>query len=240
MRVLIIEDEQRLSEALVKILARNKIAADTAQDGEYGLDCAVSGIYDVIILDIMLPKMDGIEVLSAIRKHGQATPVLLLTAKDGLADKVRGLDAGADDYLCKPFETEELLARIRALGRRSPSVEPANVLCFSELALQHDDCTLHCRGRSVLLSMKEYLLMELFIRNAGRIVSKEDILLKVWGYDTKNTHNSVEVYVSFLRKKLHYIAAPAAIKAVRGAGYRLESIAKPEPFENTPPVTASK
>lgn len=224
MRVLVVEDEVRLADALVQILAKNKITADAVYDGADGLDNALTGIYDVIVLDIMLPKMDGIEVLRNVRKNNISSSVLLLTAKDDISDKVKGLDSGADDYLTKPFATEELLARIRALGRRNA----ADVVCddrisFEDISLNLSTYELECDGSSVKLGLKEYSIAELLIRNGTKIVTKESMLLKVWGYDSDAEYNNVEVYISFLRKKLSFIKSKTTVKTVRGVGYCLES-----------------
>lgn len=224
MRVLVVEDEVRLADALVQILAKNKITADAVYDGADGLDNALTGIYDVIVLDIMLPKMDGIEVLRNIRKNNISSSVLLLTAKDDVSDKVKGLDSGADDYLTKPFATEELLARIRALGRRNTT----DVVCddrisFEDISLNLSTYELECGGNSVKLGLKEFSIAELLIRNGTKIVTKESMLLKVWGYDSDAEYNNVEVYISFLRKKLSFIKSKTTVKTVRGVGYCLES-----------------
>ncbi len=223
MRILIVEDEIRLCDALVQIFAKQKITADSAYNGIDGLDNALTGIYDAIILDIMLPKMDGIEVLRNIRKNGIKTPVLLLTAKDEISDKVRGLDTGADDYLTKPFSTEELLARVRALGRRnSAQVICDDKLTFEDVYLNLSTYELYCGKNNVKLGLKEFSVLELLLRNPNQIVSKENMLLKVWGYDSDAEYNNVEVYISFLRKKLTYIKSSTTIKTLRGVGYKLE------------------
>lgn len=223
MRILIVEDEVRLAEALVQIFSRSKITADAVYNGIDGLDNALSGIYDVIVLDIMLPKMDGIEVLRNIRKNNIQSAVILLTAKDDISDKVRGLDTGADDYLTKPFATEELLARIRALGRRNTSEIVCNdKLTYEDISLDLSSYELECGKNRVKLGLKELTVIELLIRNGVRIVTKESMLLKVWGYDSEAEYNNVEVYISFLRKKLSFIKSKTTIKTVRGAGYCLE------------------
>ena len=223
MRILIVEDEVKLADALAQIFMNNKITADVCYDGVSGLDNALSGIYDVIVLDIMLPKMNGIDVLKAIRKNNMSVPVLLLTAMDELSDKVRGFDCGADDYLTKPFYTEELLARVKALGRRNSS-EPAyeNEMRFGELRLNLQSYELFCGQNSVKLGLKEFSIMELLMKNGGYVLSKETILLKVWGYESDAEYNNVEVYISFLRKKLAYIKSDVSVKTIRGVGYCLE------------------
>jgi DNA-binding response OmpR family regulator len=222
MRVLIVEDEVALAEALVQILGKNKYIADACYDGESGLDNALTDIYDVIILDIMLPKMNGLDVLKEIRLNKVSTPVILLTAKDEVADKVKGLDYGADDYLTKPFATEELLARIRTIIRRKENLVCENNLSFEDISLNLSTYELSCGGNSVKLGLKEYAIMELFLKNQNRVISKENLIEKVWGYESDAEYNNVEVYISFLRKKLTHIHSSVSIKTVRGVGYRLE------------------
>lgn len=222
MRILIIEDEKRLSEALVQIFAQNKFSSDAAFDGEYGLDCAMTGIYDVIILDVMLPKMDGFSVLKRLREENISTPVLMLTAKDEVQDKVKGLDSGADDYLTKPFNTDELMARIRALIRRRPDAVCDDFISFGDLSLNLSTYELGCNGKSIVLGAKELQIFELLIRYGDHILSKEELILKVWGYESDAEYNNVEVYISFLRKKLTHLHSTVQIKTVRNAGYHLE------------------
>lgn len=223
MRILIIEDEERLSEALVQILTQNKFSSDAALDGEYGLDCALTGIYDVIILDVMLPKMDGFTVLKRIREEGVSTPVLMLTARDEIRDKVKGLDSGADDYLTKPFDTDELMARIRALVRRRPDTVCDDCISFGDLSLNLSTFELSCKGKSIVLGAKELQILELLIRYGDHILSKEELILKVWGYESDAEYNNVEVYISFLRKKLLHLHSSVQIKTIRNAGYHLET-----------------
>ncbi len=222
MRILIVEDEQRLAEALAQILSKNKYTADISTDGESGLDNALSGIYDAIILDVMLPKVSGFDILRTLRAERITTPIMLLTAKDEIADKVTGLDLGADDYLTKPFSTEELLARLRALIRRKSDAVCENTLFFSDLSLNLDTFELLCKDRSVKLGLKEFDIMKLLLSYGSRIISKEMLIEKVWGYDSEAEYNNVEVYISFLRKKLAHIKSNVCIKTVRGVGYSLE------------------
>lgn len=225
MRILIVEDERSLADALVQIFARNKMTADACYDGADGLDNALSGIYDVMIFDIMLPKMNGIDMLKAVRKEKITTPVLLLTAKDEISDKVKGLDSGADDYLTKPFSTDELLARVRALGRRGFSdTMISDVIAYKDISLNTSTYELSCGENSVKLGLKEFSIMELLIRNGERILSKETLIVKIWGYDSDAEYNNVEVYISFLRKKLGFIKAKTSIKTIRGVGYCLEEV----------------
>lgn len=223
MRIMIAEDEEKLADALVQIFAKNKMTADAFGNGIDALDNALTGIYDVIVLDIMMPGMNGIEVLRKIRAEGMDTPVLMFTAKDEISDKVKGLDSGADDYLTKPFATEELLARVRALGRRSSAaIVNSDVITCGDLSLDTAAYELSCGKNSLKLGLKEFSIMELFLKNSGRVLSKETLITKIWGYDSDAEYNNVEVYISFLRKKLDFIKSKAAIKTVRGVGYTLE------------------
>lgn len=223
MRIMIAEDEEKLADALVQIFAKNKMTADAFGNGIDALDNALTGIYDVIVLDIMMPGMNGIEVLRKIRAEGMDTPVLMFTAKDEISDKVKGLDSGADDYLTKPFATEELLARVRALGRRSSAaIVNSDVITCGDLSLDTAAYELSCGKNSLKLGLKEFSIMELLMKNSGRVLSKETLITKIWGYDSDAEYNNVEVYISFLRKKLNFIKSNAAIKTVRGVGYTLE------------------
>lgn len=221
MRVLIVEDEVRLAETLRDLLELRGYTADVSYDGEQGLDNALSGIYDVVILDVMLPKRNGFEVVKAIRQAGNATPVLLLTAKSEVGDKVQGLDCGADYYLTKPFEPKELLACIRALARRQPELRETGTLSCGDLTLEQTTFTLSCGKRSVRLSRKEFDLMEMLLLNQKLVLTKEKLLLKVWGYESDAEDNNVEVYISFLRKKLEHIGSTVKIKTIRMVGYCL-------------------
>lgn len=223
MRILIVEDELPLAEALAQILRKNNYTVDVANDGESGLDNALSGIYDLIILDIMLPKMDGISILKNIRKEEISTPVILLTARGEISDKVLGLDSGADDYLAKPFASEELLARIRAMSRRKGEVLQDNTLKFGDLQLNASTLKLTKDSKEIKLILKEFQLLELLITRQNLASSKELIIEKLWGFDSEVEHNHVEVYISFLRKKLTYLNSKVTINTVRGVGYILES-----------------
>ncbi len=221
MRILVIEDEIRLCEALVHMLKKQKYTVDSDNDGESGLDDALTGIYDVIILDIMLPKLDGISLLRRIRSEGLDVPVIMLTAKGDVADKITGLDAGADDYLPKPFDTGELLARVRALGRRRGEIIEPSSLSFGDIALNTRALRLSTVTQEISLTLKESELLEYLIIHKGAVVSKEQIIEKLWGFESEAESNHVEVYVSFLRKKLRHIRSGVKINAVRGVGYRL-------------------
>lgn len=222
MRVLVIEDEVRLAATLQDLLELNGYTADACHDGESGLDNALSGIYDVIILDVMLPKMDGFTVLRRLRESGSATPVLMLTARSELSDRVEGLDRGADYYLTKPFEPRELMACIRALTRRQPELRTSDTLDFGDLMLDKSAFTLSCGERSVRLSRKEFDMMDLLMRNQRMVITKETLLLKLWGYESDAEDNNVEVYISFLRKKLEHLKSQVKIKTIRMVGYCLE------------------
>ena len=222
MRRLVVEDEIQLADALSEILRRNMYTVDTSYDGIDGLDNAMSGVYDCIILDIMLPGMNGFEVLKKLRKEKISTPVLLLTAKSEIEDKINGLDSGADDYLTKPFVTGELLARVRALTRRKGEIIDENKLDYNGLELNKNTCSVIWEGNDVKLSLKEYQIMELLISNPHQILPKERIIEKIWGYESDVEYNNIEVYISFLRKKLSVISAPVQIKTARGIGYSLE------------------
>jgi len=222
MRILVVEDEIQLADALSEILKRNMYNVDTSYDGIGGLDNALTDMYDCIILDIMLPGMSGLEVLRNMRREHINTPVLLLTARSEVEDKINGLDCGADDYLTKPFVTGELLARVRALTRRKGEIVDEHRLDYNGLELNKDTCSVIWQGNDVKLSLKEYQIMELLISNPHQILPKERIIEKIWGYESDVEYNNIEVYISFLRKKLSAISAPVQIKTARGIGYSLE------------------
>lgn len=222
MRILMIEDEKYMAEAIAQILKKNNYSVDLAFDGEYGLDCAISNIYDIIILDIMLPKINGLQVLKELREQKLSTPVILLTARSETEDKVKGLDYGADDYLAKPFHTDELLARLRALGRRQVELMPDGIQKYGDISLNPHTLLLMCDNREVYLSLKESQILELLIKRASMILSKEIIIEKLWGYDTEAEENRVEIHISLLRKKLEKLKSCVSIRTIRGAGYTLQ------------------
>lgn len=221
MRILLVEDEVALSDALVQLFSKEKYVADACYDGVSGLDNAMTGIYDVIILDIMLPQLNGLEVLRQLRNNRIATPVILLTAKDEIADKITGLDYGADDYMTKPFSTEELLARIRSISRRNFGSVCDNTLCYEDVSLNLSTYVMACKGKSFTLGLKEFSMMEMLIKNGSVVLSKETLIEKIWGYESDAEYNNVEVYISFLRKKLAHLDSAVQIKTVRGVGYCL-------------------
>ena len=221
MRILVIEDEQRLAEALTQILREQKYEVDTVYDGEEGYHYARSGVYDGIIIDVMLPKRSGFEVIEELRKEKVSTPVLVLSARDEIAYKIQGLDLGADDYVTKPFVPEELLARLRTISRRVGEVV-TNEVSFGDIHLDLSNNTLVCGIKSVHLGFKEFEIMKLFLTQPKRILSKEELITQVWGYDSEVEANNVEAYVSFLRKKLFFLASEVTIHSIRKVGYRLE------------------
>ncbi|SFG97594.1 DNA-binding response regulator, OmpR family, contains REC and winged-helix (wHTH) domain [Desulfotomaculum arcticum] len=222
MRVLIVEDEVRLADALGQILAEQKYATDIVHNGEDGLAYALNGQYDVIVLDVMLPKRSGFEVVRKLRKQKNATPVLLLTAKDEITDKVTGLDCGADDYMTKPFAPEELLARIRALSRRQGEVL-LEELTFADLRLNLSTYDLYRGEKSLHLGFKEFEVLKILMTNPKMVVPKEDLLTKVWGVESHAEDNNVEAYISFLRKKFFFLGSKVSIGTIRKVGYRLEA-----------------
>lgn len=221
MRILIVEDETRLANALAQILTEQKYMTDVAYNGSDGLDYGLSGIYDAIILDVMLPGINGFELAQKLRQGKIEAPILMLTAKDAISDKVTGLDSGADDYMTKPFAPEELLARLRALTRRHGEVI-IDEMSFEDLSLQLSNSDIKCGDKSVHLNFKEFEIMKLLISNGNVAVTKESIITKVWGYDSDAEDNNVEAYISFLRKKLHFLKSKVSITAIRKVGYRLE------------------
>lgn len=223
MRLLLAEDEKELSKALCAILKHNNFSVDAVYDGQDAFDYGLDENYDGIILDIMMPKMNGIEVLRRLRENGVSTPIIMLTAKSEVEDKIHGLDAGADDYLTKPFNMGELLARVRAITRRKSEFSP-NVISFGNITLNRETFELSCGKEAVRLGNKEFQMMEMLISNSGRLISTEQFMEHIWGYETEAEINVVWVYISYLRKKLLNLNADVEIKAVRGVGYTLEAV----------------
>lgn len=222
MRILLVEDEVYMAQAIAQVLHKNNYTVDLAYDGEYGLDCALSGIYDIIIIDIMLPKMNGFDILKHLRAEKIIVPVLLLTAKGETKDKVRGLDLGADDYLAKPFKMDELLARLRALARRKGDIIIENTRTYGDIELNPHTLQLICGKSSFKLTLKESQLLDLLIQMKGSVVSKNSIIEKLWGFDSKAESSHVEVYISFLRKKLKALGSTTMINTLRGLGYSMQ------------------
>lgn len=222
MKLLLVEDETRMAQALSELLRQERYEVDVCADGPSGLAAAERDLYDIIILDVMLPGMNGFEIARNLRRKKIRTPILMLTAKSEVEDTVTGLDSGADDYLTKPFLAKELFARLRALCRRSlPSGEEA--LTFGDIALDTNTASLTCTAtaRSVRLSEKEYRILHYFIANQKQILTREQLAVKIWGFDSEAEYNNVEVYLSFTRRKLAFVGAKTTIKALRGIGYEL-------------------
>ncbi len=225
MRVLLAEDEKDLSKALCAVLRHNNYSVDAVYNGQDALDYGLCENYDAIILDIMMPKKNGLEVLEELRNNNIATPVMILTAKSQVEDRIVGLDMGADDYLTKPFSMGELLARLRAITRRKEAFQP-NLLSFGNVSLNRESFELSVGEQALRLGNKEFQMMEMMLSNPGRLISTEQFMEKIWGYETEAEINVVWVYISYLRKKLTTLCADIEIKAVRGVGYTLEKIAK--------------
>ena len=225
MRALIVEDDRALARTLGEMLKSAHFESDISYDGESGLDNGLSDTYDLIVLDIMLPKKDGFAVAKELRRARIDTPILMLTARTETGDKVRGLDSGADYYLTKPFEMSELLACVRALTRRQGEVV-MDELTFGDLTLNLSTCDLCYGDKKVRLGKKEFSIMRIFMTNGAAIVSKETLINKVWGFESDAEDNNVEVYISFLRKKLTFLKAPVQIATLRKFGYRLEASEK--------------
>ena len=223
MRILLVEDEKALSAAVKKLLQSNQMAVDAVYNGNDALDAAMSGIYDAMILDVMLPGKDGFSVLRELRQQNVKLPVLMLTARAGLEDRIHGLESGADYYLTKPFAMAELLACLRAITRRSEA-DYVQELSFGDVILLQGQATLRCTvtGQEVRLGTKELQLMELLLRSPRQILPKATLTERVWGYDNEAEYNNLEVYISFVRKKLTFIGSRLKIKASRGMGYSLE------------------
>lgn len=220
MNILLVDDERDLNFALSEILKQNKYTVTSAFDGEEGLDEAISGIFDVIVLDVMMPKMDGFTLLKELRARKIETPVIMLTAKSETSDKLIGFKLGADDYLPKPFDTNELLARIKALLRRKERLT-SDVITYNDLSLDRDSYEIFKDDKRISLGKKEFQILELLMLNAGKTLNKERLIEKIWGYDSDAEYNTIEVYVSFIRRKLTAIDCSVEIKSVRGVGYTI-------------------
>ena len=223
MRILLVEDEKPLSAAICKVLRQENYLVDPVYTGTDGLEYLLSGVYDGVILDVMLPGMDGFTLLQIMREEKISTPVLMLTARGGLEDRLTGLQSGADYYLPKPFDFRELLACLNAITRRGRDTKICQ-LSFEDLALDPNSGELTCTqtGQSVKLGTKEYQLMELFLRNPKQLLPRETIIERVWGFEDEAEYNNLSVYLSFLRRKMSFVGTKTEIKALRGRGYRLE------------------
>lgn len=224
MRVLLVEDELRLAEALEYILKKQGYLVDFIADGAIAQDMAETNIYDIIILDRMLPNIEGVDILKYLRAHNIVTPVIFLTAKDSISNRIEGLDAGADDYLVKPFSKEELLARVRALSRRSEKLQVNDKLKVANLSVDVSSCEANINNEKIKLTLKETQLLELLMRNSNQVLTKEQILDRIWGYDNDVEINNVELYIFYLRKKIKFETAGVTIKTIRGVGYSLKEI----------------
>ncbi|MEF9841892.1 MAG: response regulator transcription factor [Raoultibacter sp.] len=222
MQILVVEDDVRLAEALTCILQEHHYLVDVVNDGIQGLTYAESNAYDIIILDVMLPKMNGFDIVAALRRQKIATPVLFLSARDALSDKIMGLDSGADDYLTKPFSPAELLARLRALSRRQSKLCFERLL-FADIILELETGDLVCGTKSIHLSFKEFAVLKILMNNSRQAISKETFLAKIWGVESSAEDNNVEAYISFLRKKLGFIGSEVQIVTLRKIGYRMEA-----------------
>lgn len=224
MRILVVEDEEALADIIAEKLRKEKYEVDTSYDGEDGLYNAISNIYDLIILDIMLPKMNGLEILKEIKDNDISAKVIMLTAKSELEDKLKGFNIGADDYVTKPFHIEELIARVNVQLRNIGNSKVKDILEYSDLSLNIRTSTLTCKltNESINIPYREFLLLEYFMNNKEQIISKEQIYDKVWGIDTDYESNNLEAYLSFLRKKIKIIGSKVNIKAVRNLGYKME------------------
>ena len=222
MKILIVEDEYSLADAIRVTLEKEHYDVTIAPNGKMGEEEALTDIYDLILLDIMLPKKNGFEVLKTLKKEKIHTPVIFLTAKGELDDKLNGLENGADDYITKPFHMKELIARIKIILKRSTNIEDANIISYEDLSLNIPTGKLTCNEKEVSINGKELNLLEVLLINKGQIVERETLANKIWGYDSEAEYNNVEVYITFLRRKLKLLNSKVTIKAVRGIGYRLE------------------
>lgn len=237
MQVLVVEDDIRLAQALGHILEENNYRVDLVGNGELGLDYGESGIYDIIILDVMLPKMNGFDVVAELRRRKVTTPVLMLTARDAVPEKITGLDSGADDYMTKPFSPAELLAHLRALTRRQGEVVFETVE-FEDITLNLESFDLSSGKKTIHLGLKEFSILKILMINPNQVISKETLIAKVWGVESSAEDNNVEAYISFLRKKLKFVGSHAVIETLRKAGYRL-GVAEDTADDATDKVTAA-
>ena len=222
MRILIIEDEYGLADAISEMLKKENFLVDIITDGEKGENEALTGIYDLIILDVMLPGKNGFEILKTLKREKIKTPIIMLTAKSEMDDKLQGLENGADDYITKPFSTRELLARIRNILRRNNDIEETNLLEYNDLKLNLNTCMLTCKDNKVVITGKELELLQLLMIHKKQVGNREALANKIWGYNSEAEYNNVEVYISFIRKKLKILKSNVKIKAIRGVGYKLE------------------
>lgn len=221
MRILIVEDEKSLAEIIGELLGKQNYIVDIVHDGCEGYEYAMSNIYDLVLLDVMIPSLNGYELVKKLRCQKNSVPVIMLTAKSELEDKVKGLDFGADDYITKPFETKELLARIRSVTRRK-EVYQGEFISYGNATLDKKNLNIFTKRMKVKLTLKEFNILEILMSNSNQIITREALAEKIWGYDYQGEYNTVEVYISFVRKKLKFIESNVNIKASRGLGYLLE------------------
>ena len=222
MKILIIEDEYSLADAIAETLKKEKFTVTIKTDGEEGEDEALTNIYDLILLDVMLPHKDGFEILNTLKSEKIETPVIMLTAKSEITDKLNGLENGADDYITKPFHMRELIARVKIILKRKANIEDTNILEFEDLKLDLKNGKMISGENEIQISGKELELLEVLLVNKNQTINREKLADKIWGYDSDAEYNNVEVYISFLRKKLKLLKTKVKIKAVRGIGYKLE------------------
>mgnify|MGYP004568149565 CR=1 FL=1 len=222
MKVLIIEDEYSLADAISETLQKENYTTKIITDGEEGLEEAITNVYDLILLDVLLPNKDGFSILREIRKEKNDTPIIMLTAKSEIYDKLNGLENGADDYITKPFHMKELIARIKVILKRSTNMESTDVLEYADLKLDLKTGKIICKDTDITINGKELELLETLLMNKNQIVDRETLANKIWGYYSETEYNNVEVYVSFLRRKLKLLKSNVRIKAIRGIGYKLE------------------
>lgn len=221
MKILIVDDEKQLTAALSMLMKKRGLECDCVYNGEDAVEYALTGIYDAIVLDWMLPKLSGVEVLQQIRAKGCSTPVIMLTAKSDVSDKISGLNSGADDYLAKPFNSDELVARIYAITRRKGDYVGTRI-SYGDLTLDCETHALFCGEQTVKLGTKEFQILEMLLKNPQRVFPKELIIEKIWGYDSEAEYNNVEVYVSFIRRKLTALKSAVTLKSIRNTGYTVE------------------
>lgn len=222
MKILIIEDEYSLADAIAETLKKENFTVEIISDGQKGEEEALTNIYDLILLDVMLPNKNGFEILKELRKEKIDTPIIMLTAKSEIYDKLNGLENGADDYITKPFHMRELVARIKVILKRNSNLENTNMIEFSDIKLDLKTGKMTCKQNEITINGKELELLEILLINKNQIVNRETLANKIWGYDSDAEYNNVEVYVSFLRKKLKLLNSQVKIKAVRGIGYKME------------------
>lgn len=222
MKILIIEDQYSLADAIAETLKKENFTVEIITDGQKGEEEALTNIYDMILLDVMLPNKNGFEILKELRKEKIDTPIIMLTAKSEIYDKLNGLENGADDYITKPFHIKELIARIKVILKRNTNLENTDIIEFADMKLNLKTGKISCGQNEIIINGKELELLEVLLINKNQIVNRETLANKIWGYDSAAEYNNVEVYVSFLRKKLKLLNSQVKIKAVRGIGYKME------------------